>query len=259
MPSIKKARRARRDAIASVAVAPPPDFRLSKSERRARHMLAAALSASMCEMRPSGASRRRTHRARIVRFLHPEDDPAKAAQMTGRDLARDRMRRLVNEWDQSEGILSLDEMMTLAAMGLSDETKHRRGRDAYLRDTARNLDAKREEMAWNAASLEYALIWKFCEDDPELAGQATEIAGVRTRLNLTVERALRLYAAMLGQNLRARGVSPDRVVRFARTSRRPANPILPEGMSFEASKVEGWHDRSPLGRALEQGKMRVNI
>ncbi len=259
MKKARKAVAARVQAMGSVAVAPPADFRLSLAERRARNMLTGSMLCSGSTLRSGSLSAARSHRARLLAFLHPDDAPPSTTRDSGRAAARETMRRLVNEWDQSEGILSLDEMMSLAALGLSDDVLPCKGRASYTGKAARNLDARREEMAWHAASLEYALVWKFCEDDPELAGNATDLAGARSRIALTIERALRLYMAMLGQNLRARGVSPDRVVLFSRTGRRPANPILPEGMSFAESEVEGWHDRSPLGRALEQGKLRVNI
>lgn len=259
MPSIRKATLARKSAGAEAAAAPPPDTRVSRNERRAQAITSAILKASPL-LRPK-TSKRKLHRARIIRFLHPDDPGEKPKSVKdARAVARERMRRLVNEWDQVNGILSLDEMMGLAALGLSDGlTEGVTGTRPHLTKSQKLLDARADEMAWFASSLEYALIWKFCEDDPELRGSATQVAHGRTQLRRTIERALRLYIAMLGQNLRARGVSPDRVIQFSKTGRRPVNPILPEGMSFEESKAEGWHDRTPLGRAMERGAMNVEI
>lgn len=261
MPKLSRAGTRRLQAVKESAIAPPAGVRMSRAERNARlTMVDHLLSAK--RIMPSGLTARSTGvRSRISRFLEPDTQSDRKWQKsrTARDEARDRLRRVCNEWDQANGILSLDEMMALAALGLSDDVPMAKWRRKYAANVERNLDRRREDLAWAACSLEYALIWLFCDADPELNVGASAIAEARTRLPMTIERALRFYIAVLGQNLRARGIAPDRVVKFARTGRRPVNPILPQGMTSDEVEAAGWKDRSPLGRAMEKGSMRVEI
>lgn len=102
-----------------------------------------------------------------------------------------------------------------------------------------------EDLAWEACSLEHALVWSVCRSDPTLAAIAGDVAAGRSDLGGTMRRALRLYATFLRSNLLARGIEHDRVIRFARTRSRPRDPILPAGMSMRDVKESDWIERKP--------------
>lgn len=253
MKEQKKRSRRRIESMESMAVSPPKHLRLSATERAARATMASRAAAGR-EMLPTAVIGKRGASAPIVSlFGRPVD--------AERGTARERLRQAIVGWDTDCGVLSLDEMMALAAIGLSDEEPHNgmkeakvhaRSGEKFRRHRAKARAAETEDLMWSALSLEYALVWKFCDEDRDLRHAAAEIAQARTSPAATMRRALTLYIAMLGQNLRARGIVPDRVVRFAHTGMRPRQPILPAGVSMDDIESLRWVDQRPLSKLLRE-------